>query len=87
MNANIPSGKWPKIPPERLRYITLGIEFITLFMIFLGAGFLLDRRFDTSPGFTVFGMIVGFAVAMYWILRVARGTDWGRKGPPDVEDD
>ena len=87
MNGNIPSGKLPKIPPDTMRYLTIGIEFIAVFSIFLVAGIVLDRRWSSAPICTVIGMVLGFAGAMYRIIRVAREHDWGRKGPPDTDDE
>ena len=38
----------------------------------LGAGLLLDSWLHTSPLFTLIGMVVGIAAAMYTIWDVAR---------------
>jgi F0F1-type ATP synthase assembly protein I len=66
------AGKWPRIPPESMRFATIGIEFISIFTIFLLAGVWLDRRFNIMPLFTLVGMVLGFAGAMYRVVRVAQ---------------
>lgn len=63
---------WPKIPPEAMRYATLGVEFCAIFMVFLFAGLWLDARLNSLPAFTLVGMVVGFAGGMYRFIRVAR---------------
>lgn len=40
----------------------------------LGGGLLLDNWLRTSPIFTLIGMVVGIAAAMYTIWDVARGS-------------
>jgi F0F1-type ATP synthase assembly protein I len=55
-----------------MRYATIGIEFIAIFLIFLLAGVWLDRRFNMKPVFTLVGMVLGFAGSMYRVVRVAQ---------------
>ncbi len=64
--------KIPTIPPETFRYLTVGIEFIAVFLFFLGLGYAADLHWSLTPIFTVVGMVIGFAAAMYRLLRVAR---------------
>jgi F0F1-type ATP synthase assembly protein I len=66
------AGKWPRISQESMRCATIGIEFIVVFLVFLLGGVWLDRRFDVRPVFTLVGMVLGFAGAMYRVLRVAQ---------------
>ena len=55
-----------------MRFATIGIEFIGVFLVFLLGGVWLDRQFDVRPVFTLVGMVLGFAGAMYRVLRVAQ---------------
>ncbi|HUS91834.1 MAG TPA: AtpZ/AtpI family protein [Phycisphaerae bacterium] len=71
--------------PNLLRYATVGIEFLVVFLAFFAGGWLLDKLFGTSPGFTVLGGIVGFGAAFYRITR----QGWGilKDANPDEQDD
>jgi len=62
----------PKIPPGSMRYATIGVEFIGIFLVLLGAGILADRRWQTSPIFVMVGMVAGFVGGMYRLLSVVR---------------
>ena len=73
--------------PQRnlLRYATVGVEILLVFLMFLGGGWLLDSRLGTQPGFTGLGGLVGFGVAFYRITR----QGWGimkDKRPDRAED-
>jgi hypothetical protein len=78
-------------PPPRnlLRYATVGIEFLLVFLAFLFAGWALDRWIGwTRPAVTVLGAIVGFSVAMgrlwkqgWGIMQSARREDRDDGGP------
>jgi F0F1-type ATP synthase assembly protein I len=50
----------------------LGIRLGVSVAIGLGAGLLLDNWLRTSPIFTLIGMVIGIAAAMYTIWDVAR---------------
>jgi F0F1-type ATP synthase assembly protein I len=50
----------------------LGIRLGVSVAIGLGAGLLLDNWLRTSPIFTLLGMVIGIAAAMYTIWDVAR---------------
>ena len=63
-------------PPERnlLRYATVGIEFLVVFLLLLFLGWQVDRWIGfTRPGATILGGIVGFAAAFYRITK----QGWG----------
>ncbi len=66
------SGKWPKIPAYSMRYATVGIEFIAIFLIFLGVGMWLDGRWGTQPWLMVTGMVLGFAGSLYRMAQIIR---------------
>ena len=74
--------KWPRIPPEFMKYTTAGIEFTVVFAAFVLLGFWLDRRFGTRVVFTLIGAAVGFAAALYRLVRLARGFRGKDEFPP-----
>ena len=63
--------RFPWIPPEMLRFVTMGMEFFVTFGIFLAAGILLDRPAHGGVVWTLVGMVVGFCAAFYRLLRAA----------------
>ena len=54
--------------------LDLGVRLGASVVIGLGAGLLLDSWLHTSPIFTLIGMVVGIAAAMYTIWDVARNA-------------
>ena len=52
----------------------LGIRLGVSVIIGLGGGLFLDNWLKTSPIFTLIGMVLGIAAAMYTIWDVARGS-------------
>jgi F0F1-type ATP synthase assembly protein I len=51
--------------------VAAGFQLALAILLFLGAGFLVDRWLHTKPIFTVVGMLVGLGAGMYvFILRV-----------------
>jgi len=52
----------------------LGIRLGISVILGLGGGLLLDGWLRTSPLFTLIGMVLGIAAAMYTIWDVARGA-------------
>jgi ATP synthase protein I len=51
--------------------VAAGFQLALAILLFLGAGFLLDRWLHTRPIFTVIGVLVGLGAGMYvFILRV-----------------
>ena len=80
-------------PPQRnlLRYATVGIEFLLVFLLLLYLGWQVDLKLGwSSPGFTVLGGIVGFAVAFYRLAKqgwgILRTDDQARKEDGDSDD-
>lgn len=59
-------------PPNWGVAFDLGIRLGISVAIGLGAGLLLDNWLRTSPIFTLIGMVLGIAAAMYTIWDVAR---------------
>jgi F0F1-type ATP synthase assembly protein I len=58
-------------PEQRywLRYAGMGFEFFAGMLLFVAIGIWLDRRFGWSPWGTLTGAAVGFAVAMWNLVR------------------
>ena len=54
--------------------LDLGVRLGVSVFLGLGAGLLLDNWLHTSPIFTLIGMVLGIAAAMYTIWNVARGA-------------
>jgi F0F1-type ATP synthase assembly protein I len=51
--------------------VAAGFQLALAILLFLGAGFLVDRWLHTKPIFTVIGVVVGLGAGMYvFILRV-----------------
>jgi len=75
-------AKGPRIPPDMMRYATLGVEFIAVFGVFLAAGIWADSRLAAEPAFTLAGGVIGFAGGLYRMVRCARGYDSGNDSPP-----
>jgi hypothetical protein len=60
------------IPPEAMRYATVGVEFTVIFGFFVGLGILADRRWTGGWIFTVVGAMAGFLAGMYRLVKVGR---------------
>jgi F0F1-type ATP synthase assembly protein I len=80
-------------PPQRnlLRYATVGIEFLLVFLLLLYLGWQVDLWLGwSSPGFTVLGGIIGFAAAFYRLAKqgwgILRKDDRARKEEGDSDD-
>ena len=55
------------------RYTTAGLEFTVIFAAFVGIGYLLDTWLLGEPGpFTVWGAVIGFATALYRLIKQAK---------------
>jgi ATP synthase protein I len=52
----------------------LGLRLGISVILGLGGGLLLDSWLHTSPLFTLIGMVLGIAAAMYTIWDVAKGA-------------
>ena len=77
-----------KEPPRNLlRYTTVGIEFLLVFLLFLFAGWQLDRWIGwTGTALTVLGGIVGFSIAMVRLTRQGWGILTGPRRDGANED-
>ena len=61
-------------PPNWGLAFDLGLRLGISVILGLGGGLLLDSWLRTSPIFTLIGMVVGIAAAMYTIWDVARDS-------------
>lgn len=77
------SGPMGNDPRMMWRYTTIGIEFVTAFLAGVAAGHYADVRFGGKL-WTLVGAAVGFAAAMYLLLRSAKQfrKEWERKDEP-----
>ena len=64
MNRNDPRS-------DVIRYLSVGVEFITIFVALLAGGIWLDGRVGPRPAWTIAGAVLGFAGGMYRLIRQA----------------
>ncbi len=57
------------------QYTTLGMEFVITFGVIVAGGYWLDRWLGTLPVWTLIAAGLGFAGAMYRLVRSARQLD------------
>ncbi|CAA9578230.1 MAG: hypothetical protein AVDCRST_MAG18-2797 [uncultured Thermomicrobiales bacterium] len=64
-----------RLKQTRLRLVGLSLEFgftiVGAFVIFMGGGIWLDRRFGTSPLFLLIGMALAFIAIGYTLYEIA----------------
>lgn len=56
---------------DQVTVTTLGLEFTVAVALGTAAGYWADKRFDTLPWGTIAGVGVGFALAMYIVVKEA----------------
>ena len=71
-SADGPNPPSPPPPPNWGLAFDIGIRLGVCVVIGLGGGLLLDNWLGTRPIFTLIGMVVGIAAAMYTLWVVAR---------------
>ena len=62
----------PFTTQDHLQITTLGLEFAVSEMLGAYAGYRLDVKLNTSPWFLIVGVIAGFALGFYQIVRAAK---------------
>ena len=67
-----PRGGPPTRPPNWALGLDLGVRLGVSVAIGLGGGLLLDNWLNTTPIFTLIGMVLGIGAAMVTIWNVAR---------------
>lgn len=70
------------IQDERMRFWTAGVEFAVTIGLLTWGGYWLDTRRDTLPLWMLVGLSVGFAAALYRLIRQARP-----RNKPEPSDD
>ncbi len=60
---------------EHLVITTLGLEFAVAELLGGALGIWLDKKWETSPWMLVLGVLGGFALGMYRIIRFAQEMD------------
>ena len=71
-SADGPNPPSPPPPPNWGLAFDIGIRLGVCVVVGLGGGLLLDNWLGTRPIFTLIGMVVGIAAAMYTLWNVAR---------------
>ena len=72
-----PGGVFQQVGP----YLSIGVEFTASILICLGAGWWIDKRFDTAPIFMLVGAFFGMAAGFYNLYRtVVRMSKKDRDG-------
>ncbi len=62
---------------DHLLALGLGMEFCLIMLIGTYAGYLLDRKFDTSPLCILLGVVGSFAIGLYILVKTA--LNYGKK--------
>lgn len=57
--------------PEWYRLAGVGFEFIVAILVVGGIGWWLDRKLTTTPWLMIAGMVLGFAVGLWLLLKAA----------------
>ena len=71
-----------------MRYGTVGLEFLVVFLLFVLVGWWADRRLAAGGyGLTVLGGIVGFSIAMYRLTKQGWEILNDPRGGRSAEDD
>ncbi|MBS0617827.1 MAG: AtpZ/AtpI family protein [Spirochaetes bacterium] len=55
-----------------MRYTMLGAEFAAIFFAFIYGGHALDARLGSKPWLLLVGIFLGFGIALYRLIFVAR---------------
>lgn len=64
---------------KNLQYISLGVEIAAGLSIPILAGYWADRRFNTMPWLTFSGILIGVAITIVIMIRLARDVS-GKNG-------
>lgn len=56
---------------DHLLITGLGIEFCLIMCVGFFAGYFADKKWETSPYFTLIGAACGFALALYVLINTA----------------
>ena len=56
---------------DHITITTLGLEFAVAVALGVGAGFWIDRKLDSFPWAMLGGVLAGFALGMYMVVKEA----------------
>jgi F0F1-type ATP synthase assembly protein I len=62
----------PQSTSRVMRYAGLGLEFAAVFFGFVWAGRYLDERLGSKPWLVLLGICLGFGIALYRLIFVAK---------------
>ena len=62
--------KYPE--PGRMQYISAGMEFFFVIAVFTAVGAVVDMHLDSLPAFMLTGLVVGFAAALWRLVRAVK---------------
>lgn len=62
----------PFTKQDHVQITTLGLEFAASEILGAYAGYWLDKRLDSSPWFLIAGVVLGFMLGFYQIVRSAK---------------
>lgn len=65
-------GLGPFTAQDHVQITTLGLEFAVAVALGTAAGWWADGRFGLTPWLTVTGVLAGFALGMYLVVKEAR---------------
>lgn len=74
----------PFTPKDHLVITTLGLEFAVAVALGAGVGYLADKHWGSAPWWTVAGMLAGFALGMYILIKQAK--EMGRQDAQSKDD-
>ena len=57
------------IPPASAKYLGIGLQLTVSVLAGVGAGYFIDKKLHTMPGFTMGGLILGFGIGLYLFLK------------------
>ncbi len=61
--------------PTLFHYSHLGLQFALTILIFFALGYYAEREWNFHPWGTIAGMLLGFAIALYHLLRSAKNME------------
>ena len=75
--GSLPDGQPPRDPSSKqggglFALAGLGMEFAIAVGLFALGGWALDRRWQSSPWLLVVGIVIGFAVGLYMLIKAGK---------------
>lgn len=68
---------------EGYKYVSLGLSFAGGIVLFMGAGYLLDRWLGLLPVLTVVGTLAGSVLSFAWVYLRLNADEATRRGKRD----